>query len=56
MMTLVDLIFQLLAGLLASHGQQLPAEVVTASQAAVDAWEAAKSDPVTKANLEAQRG
>lgn len=56
MINAIDLAFTLLEALLVRYGKQLPADLVASSQAAIDAWVAHKDDPITKANLEAQRG
>lgn len=54
--TLFDLVFGFLGNILSTHKDKLPAELVSAVQAAVDSWAAHRDDLVTKANLEAQRG
>lgn len=56
MITLADIVFGFLSMFLSQHGQKLPAELVAAGQAAVDAWAAHRDDVVTQANLESQRG
>ena len=56
MISLLDMGFGLVEMLLAKHGHKLPAELVEAGQAAVDAWAKHRADVVTKANLEEQRG
>jgi len=56
MIGLLDVGFTIVESVLQKYGQKLPAELVTASQAAVDAWAAHRADVVSKANLEAQRG
>jgi hypothetical protein len=54
--TLIDLGFSFLQSFLGSLKNKLPANVVTALQAAIDALAAHKADILTKANFEAQRG
>lgn len=54
--TLLDLGLNFLETFLSNLKNKLPAEVVQAIQAAIDALVAHKDDVVTKANLEAQRG
>jgi len=56
LITLADIAFGFVEMLLAKHGQKLPAELVQATQSAVDAWAKHRSDVATKAALEAQRG
>ena len=56
MITLIDLAFAALQTVLKDHGPKLPAGLIEAIQAAVDAWAEHRSDVVTKAALEAQRG
>lgn len=56
MIELVDLGLGLLETYLGKLKSNLPVEVVTAIQAAIDALAAHKSDLITKANLEANRG
>jgi len=56
MVSLLDIGFGLVEMVLQKYNQKLPAELVTAGQAAVDAWAAHRDDVVSKANLEAQRG
>jgi hypothetical protein len=56
LITLADLGFGLLEMLLSKHGNKLPAQLVLAAQAAVDAWAIHRADVVTKEALEAQRG
>jgi len=53
--TLLDLSFAFLQAILGKLKSQLPAELATAAQAAVDAWAAHKNDVITQASLEAQR-
>jgi len=52
----IDAAFGLLEQLLSKNKNQLPTELVTAAQKAVDAWAEHRDDLITKANLEAQRG
>ena len=54
--TLLDLGITFLQSFLGKLSNKLPAEVVAAVQAAIDAIAAHKDDAITKANLEAQRG
>lgn len=54
--TLLDLGISFLQSFLGGLKNKLPAEIVTAVQATIDALAAHKDDVVTKANLEAQRG
>lgn len=56
MITFLDLLFGLASSVLEQYGKKLPAELVSATQAAVDAWATHRSDVVTKAALEAERG
>lgn len=56
MITLLDVGFALVESVLSKYSGKLPAQLVTAGQAAVDAWAAHRDDVITKANLEAQRG
>lgn len=52
---LFDLAFGFLAQLLQDHKQKLPAELVTATQNAVDSWATHKDDVITAANIDAHR-
>lgn len=54
--TLLDLGYSFLEMFLGKLKNKLPAEVVQAIQAATDAIAAHRTDEVTKANLESQRG
>jgi hypothetical protein len=54
--TLIDLGISFLESFLSGLKNKLPAEVVAAVQAAVDALAAHKADALTKANFESQRG
>lgn len=56
MIEFIDLGLGVLETILSKLKSQVPVEVVTAMQAAIDALAAHKNDLVTKANLEAQRG
>lgn len=56
MIELIDLGMTFLEMFLGKLKTQIPAEVVTAVQAAIDALAAHKQDLISKANLEAQRG
>jgi hypothetical protein len=53
--TLLDIAFGFLGAILKNHGQQLPAELVTSAQAAIDAWATHRADAITKAQLEQSR-
>lgn len=53
---ILDLGLSFLQSFLGNLKSKLPAEVVAAVQSAIDAIAAHKSDVVTKAALEAQRG
>lgn len=54
--SLIDLGLSFLQTFLSKMKNQLPVEVAGAVQAAIDAIAAHKSDVITKAALEAQRG
>lgn len=56
MIVLIDLGLTFLTGFLGNIQNQVPKNVVSAIQAAIDALAAHKDDLVTKQNLEAQRG
>lgn len=53
---LIDLGLTFLQSFLGGMKNKLPAEVVTAIQATIDALASHKQDELTKANFEAQRG
>lgn len=56
MIEVVDLGLTFLQMFLGKYAKGLPAEVIAAVQASVDALAAHKDDLITKAALEAQRG
>lgn len=52
----IDMGLSALHVLLSRNKNQMPAELVEAIQATIDALNAHRDDPLTKANFEAQRG
>lgn len=56
MIALIDLGLTFLTGFLGNVQNQVPKNVVSAIQAAIDALSAHREDLITKANLESNRG
>lgn len=56
MIAILGLVLPLIETFLSEHGQQLPADLLSAGQKFYAALLAHKADLLTKANFEAQRG